>query len=422
MDRLLSDSRSPMEWMNPSFSLEVSPTLSPNLDIGDQAPLKKEGDSCSEVSALDVIKSEPELSSLHLAIVYNSMEQLFNDPSIQMTLFAPNNGAFKELSRRQTAGDLPIGNSVVNVMKDKEVMSTILGYHVIVQSKMDYDQLKGATNKVLDTFGGEAQIGLIMWEDIVLLKGVGNNAAIMDMDVGSSCNVAVHIIDSVLLPFELNGIQDPPLSANNSGLQRSAASSVSPPLPVVKSELPLTAINASPSTMEDVPTWARPPVCTPLLSVISQQAELALYHQSFIDHQLAEVLRDQTNITIFAPTDSAMGEFLNFLDTTDSGRSLDTQTMTTLLSYHITYGNWHLSTLQHGMEIQTFATNSKGEPLTLTVEMTEGSDGPIHLVGPLNSVRILQGNRMACGSILHVIDGLLLPPVLEGIDLRSGLS
>eukprot|EP01025_Chloroclados_australasicus_P058949 TRINITY_DN7445_c1_g1_i3.p1 TRINITY_DN7445_c1_g1~~TRINITY_DN7445_c1_g1_i3.p1 ORF type:complete len:834 (-),score=92.53 TRINITY_DN7445_c1_g1_i3:704-3037(-) len=445
MDRVLTDGRSPMQLMVPTFSLEMSPDSQPaqNAQVSTVAPADPSitQTGCENQSALDIIKSEPDLSALHLAIIYNGMEDIFNDPTVQMTVFAPNNNAFQELSREQSAGELPVGDTGVNVMQDKELMSMIINYHVIWQQKISYDSLKTMQDEMLDTLGGAAQIGFIGFQDIVLLKGVGNNGAITDMDVGGTCNTAMHIIDSVLLPFNLNTDQGTGNSSNASlttgtGTQRSALNTQPPPrnptnLPQIDSadvspQLPNTkAINESsmaPGAAQDVPTWARAPVCTPLLSVLSQQPELALYHQFFVDYGLPEVLRDQTNITLFAPSDSAMGDLLKLLDVSDSdsGSSpFDYQTMITLLSSHIIYGNWHSQSLQQGMELQTFASNDDDTPLMLTVQRQQSDQQQppaILLTGPQNTVNVLRDNRVACGSILHVVDGVLLPPGVNNLS------
>eukprot|EP01026_Neomeris_dumetosa_P037770 TRINITY_DN3063_c0_g1_i1.p1 TRINITY_DN3063_c0_g1~~TRINITY_DN3063_c0_g1_i1.p1 ORF type:complete len:163 (+),score=25.62 TRINITY_DN3063_c0_g1_i1:166-654(+) len=148
------------------------------------------------------------------------MENYFSDTSKPVTIFAPTNEAFQELGHQHSEGLLPNEDSDLNIFEDVNVMSTILGYHVVPALALSYDKLQEMGEEVLSTMGGASSISLMPWQEIVLLKGEGNIAAVVDRDVGDGCNVALHIIDSVLLPFKISGVSP---SVQFSSLRRSAS-------------------------------------------------------------------------------------------------------------------------------------------------------------------------------------------------------
>jgi uncharacterized surface protein with fasciclin (FAS1) repeats len=98
-----------------------------------------------------------------------------------LTVFAPNDAAFKKLP----AGTLDA------VLKDKQKLTDILKYHVVSGKIMAADVVKQRSLKTLegkplsvDTSGGKVMI---------------NNAQVIKADIPCS-NGVIHVIDSVLIP------------------------------------------------------------------------------------------------------------------------------------------------------------------------------------------------------------------------------
>eukprot|EP01025_Chloroclados_australasicus_P030826 TRINITY_DN3100_c0_g1_i11.p1 TRINITY_DN3100_c0_g1~~TRINITY_DN3100_c0_g1_i11.p1 ORF type:complete len:1058 (-),score=107.48 TRINITY_DN3100_c0_g1_i11:2801-5722(-) len=348
---------------------------------------------CENISALDIISQNSELSVLRLAIVYNEMESYLSDDQKPLTIFAPSNNAFAELSTLYNDGRLPNSNPTSsNVLQNSDIMNTILGYHVVPALALQYEKLLNVGEEELGTMGQQS-ISLVPWQDIVLLKGVGNNAAIVERDVGNSCNVALHIIDSVLLPFPMQGeVTSSMRFANN--LQRSATSLV-PSYPRSSQTLDsqTVAVDADSNSRN----------CSPLIQMLSQQPELALYHQLLEDSGLSELIRDRTDLTVFAPADAALGRVM---DAISSSGGISQDTMQLMLAYHIVQGDWHTDALINGIKLQTITSDSDGVPFQLVVQRN-GASTIIH--GLSNSVQIEGPNRYACGSMIHIVNDVLIP-------------
>ncbi len=142
-------------------------------------------------SVVVTTEGNPELSTFALRL---------NAADVQLpegkayTIFAPNNNAYSYLYREQ-------GDEVLNVENSTEV------YFLIVEGEFTTDAIKqqieqGNGNFVLTTTQGENLIAAMEDGEIILRGPAGVTARILEENIEAS-NGVVHIIDSVLLPTDL---------------------------------------------------------------------------------------------------------------------------------------------------------------------------------------------------------------------------
>ncbi|MEN9506743.1 MAG: hypothetical protein RI958_2669 [Actinomycetota bacterium] len=103
-------------------------------------------------------------------------------------------------------------------------------------------------------------------------------------------------------------------------------------------------------------------------------------------------------VTVFAPTNEAFAAALTKLGLTAEQLLADTATLTAVLKYHIVPGKVDAATVV-GL---TKATTLNGKDIAISV-----SGSSVTLNG---SVNVVATDIMACNGIIHVIDGVLLPP------------
>ncbi len=114
---------------------------------------------------------------------------------------------------------------------------------------------------------------------------------------------------------------------------------------------------------------------------------------------LVETLQGEGPLTVFAPTDAAFEATLAELDLTAEELLADTETLTSILTYHVVEGEYLAEDVigLDGEEVPTV----NGAPVTITV------DGETVLV---NDVPVVATDVVATNGVIHVIDGVLLPP------------
>ena len=112
-----------------------------------------------------------------------------------------------------------------------------------------------------------------------------------------------------------------------------------------------------------------------------------------VDAGLVEALRAPGPITVFAPTNEA---FAALPEGTLEAVRADQDLLTTVLTYHVVSGELALADLQPG-PLETLA----GIDLTVT------RDGDTVMI---NDVEVTAGDIEATNGLVHVVDGVLVPP------------
>ena len=229
-----------------------------------------------------------------------------------------------------------------SLLADTETLTSILTYHVVAGEVLAADVvgLESAT-----TVQGE-DISIAVEGDSVVLNG---SATVVATDVAAS-NGVVHVIDQVILP------------------------------PTVAEAL---AASDAEATAEDIIGVARAAGSfNTLLTAVDAAG-------------LTETLQGAGPFTVFAPTDEA---FAALGEDTIAGLLEDTETLASILTYHVVSGEVFAADV---VELDS-ATTVQGEDIAISVE-----GGNVFLNG---NAQVVTTDIVTANGIIHVIDAVILPP------------
>ncbi len=116
---------------------------------------------------------------------------------------------------------------------------------------------------------------------------------------------------------------------------------------------------------------------------------------------LVEALSGEGPFTVFAPTNAAFEAALEALGLTAEELLADTETLTSVLLYHVVAGEARAADLEDGQELETL----QGGVIVVGV-----SDDGVTLN---ETVTVVAADVEASNGVIHVIDGVLLPPAVE---------
>jgi uncharacterized surface protein with fasciclin (FAS1) repeats len=116
---------------------------------------------------------------------------------------------------------------------------------------------------------------------------------------------------------------------------------------------------------------------------------------------LAETLSGEGPYTIFAPTNDAFAAALESLGISAEDLLADTETLTNILLYHVAEGKL-LAADVIGLET---ITSLQGADITVSA-----SEMGVSLN---DSIQVIEPDLEASNGVIHVIDGVLLPPAAE---------
>ncbi|KAL4441022.1 hypothetical protein ABPG77_010453 [Micractinium sp. CCAP 211/92] len=223
------------------------------------------------------------------------------------TVLAPKNAAFAKLLKAATAAGVEL---------DKATVETVLKYHVIPEGA--YLKADLSDGQKLDTAAG-VPLTATYTDGNLGWKGVGSSAMdVQEMKVG---NVAMHVIDNVLLPVELSG-----------------------PTPASPS------LDSQGATYPDVVAFATSNNLTQLMMVFQATGLL----DTVVDFKG----------TLFAPTNDAFDATFKLLvigATTELNDSVKAA-IAAMMKYHLVADK--VTTLEDGYELTTI----EGEPLQVVVK------------------------------------------------------
>ena len=114
-----------------------------------------------------------------------------------------------------------------------------------------------------------------------------------------------------------------------------------------------------------------------------------------------------TELTVFAPTNAAFEDALAALDLTAEELLGDTETLTSILTYHVIDGKVLSSDLAADEDGEITVTTLSGEELTILV----GEDGTVTFEG--QDATVTMADVEAANGVIHVIDAVLLPPSMS---------
>ncbi|GLV38657.1 midline fasciclin [Carabus blaptoides fortunei] len=136
---------------------------------------------------------------------------------------------------------------------------------------------------------------------------------------------------------------------------------------------------------------------------------LTKFEQLIEDAGLAGEIDDLKNATVFVPTDEAIDESANILDAMKS----DQDKLKDLVKYHILPGKVQSCDLTNNEMKQT---SVDGQKLRVNLYSTLPLFSNIINRGTVNCARLVNFDEKSCGSIIHTVDKLLLPPTKSLLD------
>merc|ERR1712113_134300 len=151
-----------------------------------------EGPDVEGPSIVELASGTPALQSLVDAVVAADLVPALSDPSTTYTVFAPNNKAFASLLDT-------LGVETVDDI-DTDTLTKVHKYHVVPVPALSTDLTDGQVLETLDV----PETLTVDLSDGVKIVGVGSTATVIAPDNLAGNNV-VHVINEVLLPFELPG-------------------------------------------------------------------------------------------------------------------------------------------------------------------------------------------------------------------------
>eukprot|EP00892_Ulva_mutabilis_P011463 jgi/Ulvmu1/868/UM100_0020.1 len=139
-----------------------------------------------DTSLLDVAASTPELSTLNAAIAAAGLDEFLMDPTLELTVLAPNNDAFAAIPE----------DTLNALLAAPEDLASILSLHAIEAVVFAGDLMDGMVVTTLSA--GDLVVG-ITDAGVTFTSPGGVVATVVKADI-AVCKSVVHIIDSVLLP------------------------------------------------------------------------------------------------------------------------------------------------------------------------------------------------------------------------------
>ena len=273
------------------------------------------------------------------------------------TVFAPTNSAFTSLLASLDGYD---SLSDFDTPEKRELLATILKYHVVVGAAADSSSL--SNGQEFTTLQGE-KITINIDGDVYIQDSTDADAKVGSADVLAS-NGIVHIIDKVLVPQEV-----------------------------------LDAL-----TPEPTPNIVELAMDTEFLSLLVGALEQA-------DAGLVDLLQTDGPFTVFAPTDAAFAALLETLgDDYNSLADFDTTgekaLLAQILKYHVVAGTAAYSTdLSNEQMIET----AQGESVTVSLS------GGVFIQDKTDvDAAVVPADIAASNGVVHVIDKVLLPQ--EALD------
>lgn len=146
------------------------------------------------------VGATPELSSLSTVVFAAGLVDYFNDSSLNVTVFAPNNAAIAAFERLLNGS----GRTLASVITPNNRAATIVLYHVLV-SPISAAQLVDDESYPTQYPGNNLKVDRNA--TTVQIEASDSKATVVRPDV-RVCNSIVHIIDNVLLPESLDDLDD----------------------------------------------------------------------------------------------------------------------------------------------------------------------------------------------------------------------
>jgi transforming growth factor-beta-induced protein len=330
----------------PSFAQDAAPT-----------------DTIADVVVASTSAETPEFTVLLAAVqaADPAFLETLSNADARVTVFAPTDAAFTELLAA-------LNLSAEELLGNKALLDTVLSYHVVpgVFDAASVVKLDGA---LLGTALPENALAITLDGENVMV----NDATVVAADV-MAANGVVHVIDSVLVPADVTEIAAEMESAMES-----------------------ESMDSEPATIAET-VVASAGASTPEFATLLAAVQAA-------DPAVLATLSGAGSYTVFAPTDAAFGAAFTAMNVTPSDVLADQANLTNILLYHVVPGKFSAETViaaasasEEGVKVATLLPGT-----TLTIKVVDGKV-------MINEATVATPDVAASNGIIHVIDGVLLPP------------
>jgi uncharacterized surface protein with fasciclin (FAS1) repeats len=302
--------------------------------------------------AATAASNNPVLSTLVTAVVEAGLVDTLNSEG-PFTIFAPTNDAFAAIP----AADLEA------VLADKDLLTSILTYHVVAGQSLDAAGL-GAAGTLETVNGGSLEFGA----DGTTVNG----ANVVCSDV-TTANATVHIIDTVLMPMA---------DEMSETTEMDSAAMMEPSGPAC-SAVPTDGEGSFGGMADD-----------PAATAASNNPVLSTLVTAVVEAGLVDTLNSEGPFTIFAPTNDAFAA----IPAADLEAVLaDKDLLTSVLTYHVIAGE---SMSSQDLIAAGTVTTVNGADLTIT-----DVDGTL----TVNGIPTVCMDVPTANATVHIIGGVLLP-------------
>jgi len=311
---------------------------------------------------LEIAADNEDFSILAQAVLFADLDEAL-DGRRQFTVFAPTNDAFKALLEA-----LGLTAEELLVEENKELVKNILLYHVApgnrpAEDVIDSDKIRTLSKKFVEV---EVDDGSVQ---------VGNEengfVNVIATDIMAS-NGVIHVIDGVMLP------------------------------PTKKSDK--DGDNGDEWNDDDENDNATDSI----LDIAGSNDDFSILAQAVIFAGLDEALDGRRQFTVFAPNNSAFEALLSELGLTAEQLLVEEnkKLVKNILLYHVAPGNRPAEDVVDSDKIRTLSKKF------VEVEVDGGS---VQVGNEENGfANIIATDIMASNGVIHVIDGVMLPPTSKG--------
>jgi uncharacterized surface protein with fasciclin (FAS1) repeats len=295
------------------------------------------------------------------------------------TVLAPTNQAFEDAFEA-------LGITADELLADTETLTQILTYHVLPQ-EADSQLIASLDGESVATVNGDTIDIAVIEGGTIQIDGVAN---VVSADLEAE-NGIVHVINAVLLPEAV-------AEALGADAAPETTTTTAAPETTTTTAAPETTTTTSPPETTEAPSAGT------ITDIVVESGAFPTLLAALEATGLDEVLAGDGPFTVFAPTEEAFAAALDALGLTPEELLADTETLTNILLYHV---------LNDEVTSEDIAAAGTEE---ITVETAQGSELVI-VVGDAGNVTfrdqnaaVIEVDITASNGVIHVIDGVLLPP------------
>jgi uncharacterized surface protein with fasciclin (FAS1) repeats len=337
-----------------------------------------------EPTVLQLAVEAGQFSTLIAAIDAAGLQETLSGEG-PFTVFAPTDQAFEDAFAA-------LGITPEELLADTETLTDILTYHVLPQE---------ANSQLVATLDGQTVPTLNGQSVAISVEGgqvMVDEATVVSADLEAS-NGIVHVIDAVLLPPDV-------AEALGAGEETTTTTTMAETTTTTVAETTTTTAAETTTTTE---AEAEGKTIAEIVAeaAAGDPAEFTILLAALEAADLVDALNNpEDELTVFAPTDDAFEAALDALGLT-AEELLASEDLPEILLYHVLGVAVTSGDILGSGEEEIVVETLQGEDLVIVV-----SDGGDVLFRDAEA-KVITPDVEASNGVVHVIDGVLLPPSLQ---------